>query len=271
MIHAAPPKPALADRLADRVNPVALKELRQAVNSRFINGMLLTLLAVLLAILIGYAVTLDPAQAATRGDGAWLFGFFQLVLGVVAGLGLPLYVGIRLAVERATATGDLLRMTTLMPWEVVRGKMYAGLTLAGLIASACVPFVVVTWLLRGVDVVTILATLVSMAGLVTLALSLALMVGSSPHGPVMKTIYGLFMLLVTPILLLVLSGLVSTLAFITGRGFITGLLSSLLAFGTISVLFLARAAGWLSPRGASRSRSTRGPSKAWVGRKKLPS
>ncbi len=163
----------LADRLADRINPVALKELRQAVNSRFINGMLLTLLAVLLGILVTYAVTLDPARSGTRGDGAWLFGVMTSVLGAIAGFGLPLYVGIPLAVERATATGDLLRMTTLMPWQVVRGKMYAGLVLAGSIASACVPFIVITWLLRGVDVVTILGTLVTTAAGVSVALALA--------------------------------------------------------------------------------------------------
>ena len=267
MTTASTPAPlSLATRLADRVNPVTLKELRQAVNSRFINGMLLTLLAVLLGILVTYAVTLDPARSGTRGDGAWLFGVMTSVLGAIAGFGLPLYVGIRLAVERATATGDLLRMTTLMPWQVVRGKMYAGLVLAGLIASACVPFIVITWLLRGVDVVTILGTLVTTAAGVSVALALALMVGSSPHGPVLKSIYALFMLLVTPIMFVVLAGLLSAVTMVSGGGVVAGLLASLLAYAVILVLFLSRTAGWLSPKGASRSRTTRGPQRAWVGR-----
>ena len=94
-LHPRPASLPLADRLADRVNPVALEELRQAVNLRFINGMLLTPLAVLLGILVTYAVTLD--RCGTRGDGAWLFGVMTSVLGAIAGFGLPLDVGIRLA------------------------------------------------------------------------------------------------------------------------------------------------------------------------------
>ena len=194
-----------ADRLADRINPVTLKELRQAVNSRFINGMLIALLGVMLAVLVGYAVRLGPEGSPTRGDGAPLFGWFQLVLLVAAGAGLPLYAGLSLAVERASAAGDLLLMTALRPRQVVLGKFNAGLVIAALIASACVPFIVISWILRGVGIVTILWTLLFDVAVVASALSLAIMVGSTRYGPIKKLLFAVFSFVGVPALFAVVT------------------------------------------------------------------
>ena len=203
---AAPAEPAtLAERLSDRVNPIALKELRQAVKSRFVVGLLLTLLGVMVAVLVGHAASLDPARGATSGGGVWLFAWLNVVLLGVAGVGLPLYTCVRLAVERASAAGDLMLMTALRPWQVVRGKLAAGLATGAVIASACVPFLVVSWLLRGIGIVSILLWLLFDAAFVLVGLSLAIMVGASRFGPVGKVLLAAFAVTGMPILFAVLT------------------------------------------------------------------
>lgn len=186
----------LADRLADRVNPIALKELRQAVNSRFVNGMLLTLLGLMLAVLTRFALRLDPNGSSTRGDGLWLFIQLEGILALATLVALPLYAGVRLAVERGSESGELLFRTTLTPLQVVWGKLWSALAVAGVTASVCVPFVTVSWLLRGIDIVAIVLTLLVNFGLMLIALSCAMMVGAARCGWFGKAALALTTLLV---------------------------------------------------------------------------
>ena len=68
---------------------------------------------------------------------------------------MPLYAGIRLSLERNDSNLDLLYITTIRPGAIVRGKYFASLALTLLIFSACMPFIVFTYLLRGVNLVSI--------------------------------------------------------------------------------------------------------------------
>src|SRR5205823_4778714 len=65
---------------------------------------------------------------------------------------IPAYTGIRLAAERSDINVDLLFISTLRPRAIVRGKFVAALVLAVLIFSACTPFMTFSYLLRGLDV-----------------------------------------------------------------------------------------------------------------------
>jgi hypothetical protein len=150
----------LIDRIDDWLSPIVVKELRQAVQSKLVLVVLLTFLFVQVLILGTTLVTSEVSSRSnldfTRGRSLflWLNGF---MLG--ACLLVPLYVGVRLAFERSDTNVDLLFITTLKPWSILHGKFLSGVTLMLLIMSACTPFLTFTYLMRGLDVPTILFVL----------------------------------------------------------------------------------------------------------------
>jgi hypothetical protein len=143
---------------SDRINPIVVKELRQAVQSRFVVAALLTLLLVQL-VAIGIYILASGASLfgfyAGRQSFLMLFGILQVV-GVVF---VPLYTGARLAAERSDTNVDLLFITTINPRSVIAGKMFAAITLTALIYSACMPFMAFTYFLRGIDLPSIFVSL----------------------------------------------------------------------------------------------------------------
>ena len=68
---------------------------------------------------------------------------------------MPFYAGLRLSLERNDANIDLLFITTIRPAGIIRGKYFSAMALTLLIFSACMPFMVLTYLLGGVDLPTI--------------------------------------------------------------------------------------------------------------------
>ena len=68
---------------------------------------------------------------------------------------VPAYAAIRLSFERNDANTDLLFVTTITPGKIVRGKYFTAMALTLLIFSAWMPFMILTYLLRGIDLPTI--------------------------------------------------------------------------------------------------------------------
>lgn len=178
----------------DRMNPIVVKELRQAVKSRFVVAVLMLMLALLLLILTTTLIGLDTSRDFDDSAGAGLFMVFQGILLAVCMLFVPAYVGIRLAAERATVTSDLIYVTTIRPSSIIWGKLLAGMVVTVLIFSACAPFMVITYLLRGIDLPTILFVLALDALIVLAATQLAIFVGTMPIGWPVKTLLGLILL-----------------------------------------------------------------------------
>lgn len=178
----------------DRMNPIVVKELRQAVNSRLVVGVLTLLLSVLWLILLLYLLDYDPRGGLDTSAGAELFSVFQGVLLATCMLFVPVYVGVRLAAERASATADLLYVTTIRPSSIVWGKLLAGMVVTVLVFSACAPFMIVTYLMRGIDLPTILLVLGLDALVVLAATQLAIFVATLPVGWPVKALLGLVVL-----------------------------------------------------------------------------
>ncbi|MEM7577146.1 MAG: hypothetical protein AAF328_06685 [Planctomycetota bacterium] len=178
----------------DRINPIVVKELRQAVNSRFIIGVLFLMLTVLVIVQMLFVMNSTTIGTAGSEDGASLFLIFQGVLLAVCMLAVPIYVGARLTAERATATSDLLYVTTIRPTSIVWGKLVAGMTVTLLVFSTCAPFMVVTYLLRGIDPPTVLFVLGLDFMIVLSASMLAIFVGALPVGWPVKTLLGIVLL-----------------------------------------------------------------------------
>jgi hypothetical protein len=150
--------PGFIDRLDDWINPIVVKELRQAVQSRLVVSMLL--LGLLLQLLIFGAMLLfrDARQGPDATD--WYAGaaMFQIINGILLGSAIiliPAYTGIRMASERSDANPDLLFISSLRPRSIILGKFVAALVLALLVFSTTAPFITFAYLMRGIDIPTI--------------------------------------------------------------------------------------------------------------------
>ena len=137
------------------LNPIVVKELRQAVRSRAVTIMLLLFLAGLFITSLGFLISQSFEVDANLRLGGSMFSAFAGVLAFCSLLFIPLYLGIRVAVERQTFNQDLLYVSTLSPARIIFGKFLCGAYVTGLFFSACMPFMAFTNLLRGVDLPTV--------------------------------------------------------------------------------------------------------------------
>ncbi len=180
--------------LDDHLNPIVVKELRQAVRSRLVVGVLMLLLVVLLAAMTLFVLDvtnqhlMDVTQAIRKGRDA-----FEFLLGmyvVVSMLLIPLYMTVRMSRERMQNTADLVFTTTLTPGAIIRGKFMVGMILTTLVFSAFLPFMVLTFFLRGVDLPSVFVILAMVLLVQTVALQFALCVACIPTMRVFKAILG---------------------------------------------------------------------------------
>lgn len=174
----------------DRLGAILVKEARQAVRSRFVVAVQFLFLAVLVAVLGMTLLRRDPGEMG-RHAGRDIFVALNTLLHALCVVCVPLYVGVRLAFERNSSNVDLMFSTTLRPWSVVMGKMGAGLLVGLLAVSACAPFMVLCYFLRGMDVPSILFALALDLLFLWLATLLGVFVGAFPSGAAVKVILAL--------------------------------------------------------------------------------
>lgn len=178
----------------DRMNPIVVKELRQAVKSRFVVSVMMLMLVLLMIILASVLLMQDGRRGIDEDAGSDLFLVFQSILLATCMLFVPVYVGVRLAAERSSATSDLIYVTTIRPSSIIWGKLLAGMVVTALIFSACAPFMVITYMLRGIDLPTILFILGLDVLIVLAATQLAIFLGTMPIGWPVKAFLGLVLL-----------------------------------------------------------------------------
>lgn len=176
---------AWIDRLDDYINPIVVKELRQAVQSRMIVGILLLFLGLQVFLLGFFLMTREFRQdpgAVDWGAGTGLFLVQQSILLWTIMLLVPAYAAIRLGAERADHNVDLMFISTLRPWSIVWGKFFANVLIGLLIFSTCAPFMAFTYLLRGIDIPTIASVLFIDLLCMFFGVMLALLLASLPGG-----------------------------------------------------------------------------------------
>ena len=141
--------------LDNKVNPIAVKEMRQAVRSRYITLLLQLYLLIELLMTGFYLLTIDTNDLSSGGLD--LFVPLMILLFIANLICVPVYTSTRLAKE--VRENDAMFSTTLTPMQIVRGKFLCGLFISLLLFSAAAPFVILTYLLRGLDISQILSTL----------------------------------------------------------------------------------------------------------------
>ena len=183
---------AAAHRFDRLLNPIVVKELRQAVRSRFVSGMLILFLIVQLSVVtIALLDRADMAEDFSLSAGQEVTGVLFAILIMACLLFVPLYTGIRLTHERRDIQGDLMYTTTISPWAVIRGKLISATMLAVVIYGAFMPFMTFTYLLRGIDLPSIFLTSAMVLFVTEGATLFGMFVATLSVGTALQVLFGL--------------------------------------------------------------------------------
>jgi hypothetical protein len=147
---------AKLDNWSDRLSPMVVKEVRQMVRGREFNYSFgLALVAGLIVAFVGLA----SAGDITGGAGRPIFSALMVCLIMLGLVVVPLGAFNALRTERSDQTLDLITQTSLTPRRIVLGKLLTqGVKLVILFAGLS-PFIAMSFLLGGVDLLTILVAL----------------------------------------------------------------------------------------------------------------
>ena len=171
------PGTALLDRLAERTNPVLVKEVRSALRGRtFAGGFIFVLVLALVASTIAMIVETTVPGNMPSGLG------YLTAIAVVFGLGahglVPFTAMASMSGEHDEGSLELLQLSGVSPARLVLGKLGAAAVQAALIYAAFLPFLSFAFLLQGVDLVLLVAsTLASFVGSIAFS-ALAIFLGA---------------------------------------------------------------------------------------------
>lgn len=151
-----PPRPdafaRLAEAVADRVNPIVVKEMRQGLRTRvfwiFFGLMLLACLVISL-------IAVATAEDGSSDTGAAVFFAYFVCLALVQFFVIPYSAYRSMAREREEETWVLLTLTGLPPRRVLAGKLGSFVLQGSLYASAAAPFLLFSYYLNGIDLPSI--------------------------------------------------------------------------------------------------------------------
>jgi hypothetical protein len=165
------------DRASEKLNPILVKEARQALKSRqFVVTFTLLLLCGLTWTFVGVAMLMPGIYY--KPSGAFMLAGYYAILTVPMLLIVPFTAYRSLAGEREDGTYEMLSITTLSSRHIVTGKLGSALLQMLVYYSALSPCVAFTYLLRGIDVVTIVILLVHMFWVSVLVSAIGLMVAT---------------------------------------------------------------------------------------------
>ena len=249
------------ERFDFALNPIAVKELRQAVRGRFIVSVLvLSLLAQALAlggIMIGRQLDLSDMVSGPRS-----FVMLFTVLVTACLLFVPIYSGARMAIERSDTNVDLIFITTIKPRTIIAGKMQAVLVIVALVFSASLPFLVFSYVLRGIDFISILVLLAAAYLVIATQAVIALFVGCLPVTKPFKGLLALVMLLVTlmvygPMLAVMTESILRTGVALTTWDFWSAALAITVSFLGFDAILIVLSTAMIAPPAANRALAIR--------------
>lgn len=134
--------------------------MRQAVRSRLIVGATILILTTLFLITIFFLMNKEIAQQSLdNSNGKYLFTTISTLFGFIAIFLLPFYLNSNFSRELANADNELFFNTALKPAQIIFGKLFTGLTILLLLLSLFMPFMMLSYLLRGLSLPTIFNTI----------------------------------------------------------------------------------------------------------------
>lgn len=148
----------LVDGLSDRLNPILVKEARQAMKSRQFTITFTLLLIVGWVYTVLYVLVHLPGVFYSPLGTAMLYGYY-LILAVPLLIVVPYGAFRSLAAELEDGTFELLSITSLTARQIILGKLGSSVLQMLVYYSALAPCIAFTYLLRGIDVMTIFLVL----------------------------------------------------------------------------------------------------------------
>jgi hypothetical protein len=145
------------DDTSDWLSPIVVKEVRQMVRSReFVYSFAASLVAALAVAFYGAA----NAMSAGGTIGGSTFVALMVCLTLLGLLVVPIGAFSALRSERMEQTLELVTVTALSPRRIIIGKLMAQAVKLTTLFAAMAPFIAMSFLLGGIDFVTILVSLV---------------------------------------------------------------------------------------------------------------
>jgi ABC-type transport system involved in cytochrome c biogenesis permease component len=150
---------AILEKISEYLNPILVKESRQALKSKQF------LVTFVLLLIFGWGWSflgiawLTPGVYYAPGGPFMLAGYFWILAFPLVVI-VPFSAFRSLASEREDGTYELLSITTLRPRQIVAGKLGSAVLQMLVYLSALSPCIAFTYLLRGVDIIVIVMTLV---------------------------------------------------------------------------------------------------------------
>ncbi len=138
-------------RLGDRLNPVLVKEVRQAIRGRFFRisfGFMLMLAGLAGSLVLA---NIGDSPRSVGSSGIVFFGTLHTIFIVVAFLIVPQIAARSMAAEREERTYDALVISGLRPAQIILGKWLSASVIFGLFLCAFAPFLVLGFSLQGLD------------------------------------------------------------------------------------------------------------------------
>lgn len=168
------------ETFSDYLNPILVKETRQALKSQQFVLWFLLLLGACWVVTIGGIAWIGPG-VHYAASGGFMFQLYLIVLAFPLLVVVPFSAYRSLAAEQEDNTRDLLMVSALSPRELINGKLGSAVLQVLVYVSALAPCLAFSYLLRGIDLVTIVL-LPTYLVLASIALSLlALLFASAAH------------------------------------------------------------------------------------------
>ncbi len=138
----------------DWLNPILVKETRQALKSFQFTAMFILLLIGCWIVTMGGVALVGP-RIFYAAEGGTLMLWYYAILAFPLAVVVPYAAFRSLAEEREDNTYDLLSITTLRPRQIISGKLGSAVVQMAVYFSAITPCLAFTYLLRGIDLPTI--------------------------------------------------------------------------------------------------------------------
>ncbi|QEG35516.1 ABC transporter permease [Bythopirellula goksoeyrii] len=150
---------AWLERMIDRVNPILVKETRQALKSRqFVATFLIVLIACWAASFAVVAIIGPDVYYVASGPTMLIV--YAMILAIPLILIVPFTAFRSLAAEQEENTYELLSITSLSAKQIISGKLGSAAVQMMVYMCAVSPCIAFTYLLRGVDIPTIVFMLI---------------------------------------------------------------------------------------------------------------
>lgn len=247
------------ERLSERFDAVLVKDVRQALRSRFFRVIFGIALVLTTA---GGLVTLvvHAFNENVRTAGGMPLFIVVAACASVGAIGLvPFAAFASMGAESDEHALDHLNLSHLTPIAIVRGKLVTALLQALLVYSVCVPYLFVAWSMGGLDPFVVLATLASMLAMSAALSAIGIATSSLTRVRwariVLMVVFGFFVYNFGPyaLMMLVLSVAGGPLGFASGASLAGVMLAWACALGAFVPIGIAFAADRIAHRETSTS------------------